>query len=81
MTNRCLVIGANGEARRAIDLIHRHPHAGLQVVGMVRCGMEQGTVGTLIENYPVFGTDVSLKRMVRGREPGQHGVITLTSWP
>jgi len=65
MTSRCLVIGTNGEARRMIDLIHRHPDAGLQVVGMVHCGTEQGIVGTLIENYPVLGTEVSLKRLVR----------------
>ncbi len=64
LTSRCLVIGTNGEARRAIDLIHRHPHAGLRVVGLVHCGKEQGIVGTLIQNYTVLGTDDTLGRLV-----------------
>ena len=64
-TSRCIVIGTNGEARRALDLIHRHPHAGLRVVGLVHCGKEPGIVGTLIENYPVLGTDVSLMQLIR----------------
>ena len=79
--NRCMVIGANGEARRAFDLIHRQPHAGLQVAGMVHCGMEQEIVGTLLENYPLLGTDVSLKRIVRGSERGRRGVMNPTSGP
>lgn len=65
LSSRCLVIGTNGEARRAIDLIHRHPHAGLQVVGMVHCGNEPGIVGTRIDNYPVLGSAVALKRLVQ----------------
>jgi len=65
MTSRCLIIGTNGEARRAIDLIHRHPHSGLRVLGLVHCGKEPGIVGTVVENYPVLGTDASLKRLVR----------------
>ncbi len=65
LTRRCLVIGANGEARRTIELIHRHPHAGIQVVGMVQCGSEPRIVGTRVAGYPVLGTDASLKRLVR----------------
>ncbi len=65
LTSRCLVIGTNGEARRAIDLIHRHPQAGMQVLGMVQCGQEQRLVGTHIEDYPVLGTDVSLGQLVQ----------------
>ena len=64
-TSRCIVIGTNGEARRAIDLIHRHPLAGLQVVGIVHAGDDPGAVGTLIEGHPVLGTDDSLTRLIR----------------
>jgi exopolysaccharide biosynthesis polyprenyl glycosylphosphotransferase len=65
MTTRCLVIGTNGEARRALDLIHRHPRAGLRVMGLVHCGREPGIVGSFIGDYPVLGTDASLARLVR----------------
>lgn len=64
-TSRCLVIGTNGDARRAIDLVHRHPHAGLQIVGMVHCGAEPTPVGSMVERYPVLGSDASLKRLIR----------------
>jgi exopolysaccharide biosynthesis polyprenyl glycosylphosphotransferase len=64
MTSRCLVIGANDDARRVIDLIHRHPHAGMQVVGLIQCGEEPGTVGTFVGDYPVLGTDASLAELV-----------------
>jgi exopolysaccharide biosynthesis polyprenyl glycosylphosphotransferase len=65
MTSRCLVIGTNVQARRAIDLIQRHPHAGLQVVGVVDCGKEPGIEGTLIADCPVLGNDVALGRLVQ----------------
>jgi exopolysaccharide biosynthesis polyprenyl glycosylphosphotransferase len=64
MTSRCLVLGTDGEAQKVIDLIHRHPDAGLHVVGMVQYGEKQGIGGTRIENYPVLGTDASLKQVV-----------------
>lgn len=72
ITSRCLVIGTNGEARKAIDLIHRHPEAGLQLVGLVHCGTDQGIVGTLVQDYPVLGTDDSMKRLIL-----QHGIDKL----
>jgi exopolysaccharide biosynthesis polyprenyl glycosylphosphotransferase len=65
MTRRCLVIGTNGEARKAVELIRSHAHAGLQVVGLVHPGKDEGIVGTRIENCPVLGTDASLRRLVR----------------
>lgn len=65
MTSRCIVIGTNGEARRAIELIHRHPSAGLKVVGMVRSENDPGIVGALIDGHPVLGTDDSLTRLIR----------------
>jgi FlaA1/EpsC-like NDP-sugar epimerase len=65
MTRRCLVIGTNGEARKTIDLIHRHPHAGIQVVGMVACGNTLGRGGAFVDDYPVLGTEASLPQLVR----------------
>jgi exopolysaccharide biosynthesis polyprenyl glycosylphosphotransferase len=65
MTRRCLVIGTNGEARKTIDLIHRHPHAGIQVVGMVACGNTLGRGGAFVDDYPVLGTEASLQQLVR----------------
>ena len=65
MTSRCLVIGANDAARETIDLIHRHPEAGLRVVGVIHCGSEPGFVGTQLDGFPVLGTELSLRRLVR----------------
>ena len=65
MKSRCLVVGTNGEARRALELIDRHPHAGLRVVGMVHCGREPDLVGRSVGDCPVLGSDASLTRLVR----------------
>jgi hypothetical protein len=65
LASRCLVIGTTDDARRAIDLIHRHPNAGLEVVGVVHCGKEPGIVGTLIAGCPVLGTGDTLRRLAQ----------------
>jgi exopolysaccharide biosynthesis polyprenyl glycosylphosphotransferase len=65
MTSRCLVIGTNGEARRVIDLIHRYPRAGLELIGLVHCGKGLERPGQLVLNYPVLGTDAGLPEMIR----------------
>ena len=53
MTTRCIVIGTDDETRRAIDLIRRHPRAGLHVVATVGCGTEE----SLMRLVRVHGVD------------------------
>jgi exopolysaccharide biosynthesis polyprenyl glycosylphosphotransferase len=65
LTNRCLVIGTNGEARRAVDLIDRHPHAGLQIVGIVHRGSAPDIAGPPLASYQVLGTEDELTRLVQ----------------
>lgn len=65
MATRCVVIGTNEEARRVLDLIRRHPHAGLRVVGRVHCGTGPRLMGTVIEDCPELGTEESLPHFVR----------------
>jgi len=65
LAQRCLIIGTNGEARKTIELIHRHPHFGLRVLGLIHCGPERDRVGQFIDEYPVLGTLESLDKFVQ----------------
>ena len=52
---RCLIIGANGEARRAIELIREHPHTGMRVLGLIHCGRDQERIGKFVDGFPILG--------------------------
>ncbi len=64
MAQRCLIIGTSQEARRVIELIHQHPHAGMKVLGIILVGGERDHVGKFVEDYPVLGTLESLEKFV-----------------
>ncbi len=64
MAQRCLIIGTGQEARRVIELVHKHPHAGMKVLGIILVGGERDHVGKFVEDYPVLGTLESLDKFV-----------------
>jgi exopolysaccharide biosynthesis polyprenyl glycosylphosphotransferase len=64
MAQRCLIIGTSQEARRVIDLVHRHPHAGMKILGIILVGTDREHVGKFVEDYPVLGTLESLDKFV-----------------
>src|SRR5436190_18659098 len=64
MSQRCLIIGTNGEAHKVLDLIQEHPHIGLRVLGLIHCGPDRDCVGKFIEDYPVLGTLDTLEKFV-----------------
>ena len=64
LAQRCLIIGTSQEARRVIDLVHRHPHAGLKILGIIHCGAEREAVGKFVEDYPVLGSIEALNKFV-----------------
>ncbi len=61
---RCLVIGTRDEARRVIELVQNHPHAGLKILGLIHCDSRQEVVGQFIDEYPVLGTMDALEKFV-----------------
>jgi exopolysaccharide biosynthesis polyprenyl glycosylphosphotransferase len=65
MFQRCLVIGSNGEARKAIELVEQHPHAGIRILGLIHCGADKDKVGKFIGDYPVLGTLDSVEKFVQ----------------
>jgi exopolysaccharide biosynthesis polyprenyl glycosylphosphotransferase len=64
LAQRCLVIGTNGEARKAIELIEEHRHAGLRVFGLIHCGAERERIGKFVGGYPVLGTLDALEKFI-----------------
>jgi len=64
MTQRCLVIGTTGEARKVIDLIRQNAHANLRILGLIHCGNDRDRVGKFFDEYPVLGTLDTLERFV-----------------
>lgn len=64
MSQRCLIIGAQSEARKVIELVHEHPHAGIKILGLIRCSPERERVGRFVDEYPVLGTLETLERFV-----------------
>lgn len=65
MAQRCLVIGTATEARKIIDLVQTHPHAGIKVLGIILVGADREQVGRFVGDYPVLGTLDSLEKFVR----------------
>ncbi len=65
LTQRSLIIGTNGEARKTIELIRKHPHHGIRVLGLIHCGNDREKVGQFIDDYPILGTIESLDKFVQ----------------
>jgi exopolysaccharide biosynthesis polyprenyl glycosylphosphotransferase len=64
MSQRCLVIGADSEARKVIELVHQHSHAGVKILGLIHCGNDRERIGRFIEEYPILGTLETLEKFV-----------------
>jgi exopolysaccharide biosynthesis polyprenyl glycosylphosphotransferase len=65
MAQRCLIIGTNAEAKRVIELVHNHPHAGIRLFGLIHCTTDRDhRVGKFCEGYPILGTLDSLEKFV-----------------
>lgn len=64
MSQRCLIVGTNGEARKALDLVGDHPHAGLRVLGLIHSGADRDRVGKFVNGYPILGSLESLEKFV-----------------
>lgn len=64
MAQRCLVIGTASEARKIIELVQAHPHAGIKVLGIILVGGDREQVGRFVGDYPVLGTLDSLEKFV-----------------
>lgn len=65
LVQRSLIIGTNGEARKALELINKYPHYGIRVLGLIHCGANREKVGQFIEDYPILGTIDSLEKFVQ----------------
>ena len=64
MSQRCLVIGADSEARKVIELVNQHAHAGVKILGLIHCGNDRDRLGRFIEEYPILGTLETLEKFV-----------------
>jgi exopolysaccharide biosynthesis polyprenyl glycosylphosphotransferase len=64
LAQRCLIIGTNGEARKTLELIRQHAHAGIRILGLIHCTPSRDKVGQFVEGYPVLGTLDSLEKFV-----------------
>lgn len=65
MTKRCLVLGTDEMARKAIALVDNHPHAGIEIVGLVEAHGKEGVVGDNVGGHPVLGAQADLEQLVR----------------
>lgn len=64
MSQRCLVIGSDAEARKVIDLVRQHQHVGVKILGIIHSGGERERIGKFIDEYPVLGTLETLEKFV-----------------
>ncbi len=64
MAERCLIIGSGHESRKVIELVHRHPHAGVKILGVIHPNGDHEAVGKFIGEYPVLGNLGTLDRFV-----------------
>lgn len=65
MSQRCLIIGSNGDAQSAINLIEQHPHVGIRILGLIHSTGDKERVGKFIGDYPVLGTLDTLEKFVQ----------------
>lgn len=64
MSQRCLIIGADAESRKVLELVREQPHCGLKVLGLIHTGGDRDRVGKFYEEYPILGTLDSLEKFV-----------------
>ena len=64
MSQRCLIIGTDNEARKVIELVHQHSHSGVKILGLIHCGHERERIGKFVEEYPILGTLDALEKFV-----------------
>ena len=64
MSQRCLIIGTDGEARKVIELVHQHSHSGVKILGLIHCGNDRERIGKFVEEYPILGTLDALEKFV-----------------
>lgn len=64
MADRCLIIGSTVEARKVVELIHSHAHAGMKIFGIIQPTGEHDGAGRFIGEYPVLGNLSTLDRFV-----------------
>lgn len=65
MQQRCLIIGTNGEAKKALDLVEGHPHAGIRVLGLIHCSPDKDKIGKFIGDYPILGSLDAVEKFVQ----------------
>jgi len=64
LAQRCLIIGANGEAQKVVDLIRRYPQSGMRVLGLIQCGHDRERIGRFIGEFPILGNLDHLEKFV-----------------
>jgi exopolysaccharide biosynthesis polyprenyl glycosylphosphotransferase len=64
LSQRCLIIGSNGEAQKIVDLIQKHPQAGIRVLGLIQVSHDREHIGKFIGNYPILGNLDALEKFV-----------------
>ena len=65
MAQRCLIIGTNGEARKAVELVDNRARTDIRILGLISCGNNHEQIGKFIGDYPVLGTLASVERFVQ----------------
>ena len=65
MSQRCLIIGTNGEAHHVLHLVEEHPHVGLRILGLIHSSGDKEKVGKFVGDYPVLGTLDTLEKFVQ----------------
>jgi exopolysaccharide biosynthesis polyprenyl glycosylphosphotransferase len=64
LSSRALVLGSAPQAREIADLLERHPHSGIRVVGMVGFEREEERHLQDVSPYPRIGELADLERWV-----------------
>ena len=65
LSQRCLLIGTNGEAQKAVQLVNEYGgHAGIRILGLIHCGQDRERIGKFIGGYPILGTLDTLENFI-----------------
>jgi exopolysaccharide biosynthesis polyprenyl glycosylphosphotransferase len=64
MSQRCLIIGTDAEARKVVDLVRQHPHVGIKILGLIHGAGDRERIGKFVDEYPVLGTLETLEKFV-----------------
>jgi exopolysaccharide biosynthesis polyprenyl glycosylphosphotransferase len=65
MQQRCLIIGSNGEAKKAIELVEQHPHSGIRILGLIHSSQDKDKIGKFINGYPILGGLDAVEKFVQ----------------